>query len=424
MARPLPLPVRQSVFHRWQAGDSVAAIASDLHLAPRTVQRLARRFRQRGQRAVYPDYRPRRPRRQTWAAARRAALALRREHPHWGAPLIRVLLRHRFADADLPCPRTLQRWLRHAGLGPAPKGRRPVLASYHRADHPHAVWQMDAAEQLPLASGQRVSWLRLVDEHTGAVLQTTVFAAPRFSLLPPSATQTALRKAFTAWGLPEALRVDNGPPWGSAGDLPTDLALWLIGLGIDVVWNPPHQPRRNGVVERFQGVGQCWLEPQSCACAAELQRRANRLDRVQREEYPVAEGRSRLQVHPGLTHSGRAYNRSWERAHWSLGAVAEALADYSVPRVVDSKGMISLYNRNCYIGKTAVPRAVWVTFDPQRLEWVICDGKGNQVRRLPAAEICGDRICSLSVSKRRPGRKRGRRHAKPMSHFSAQPGVA
>src|SRR5271157_1101411 len=31
--------------------------------------------------------------------------------------------------------------------------------------------------------------------------------------------------------MPARIRVDNGTPWGSAGDLPTDLALWLFGLG-------------------------------------------------------------------------------------------------------------------------------------------------------------------------------------------------
>jgi len=31
----------------------------------------------------------------------------------------------------------------------------------------------------------------------------------------------------------ERLRVDNGMPWGSQGDRPTDLACWLAGLGVD-----------------------------------------------------------------------------------------------------------------------------------------------------------------------------------------------
>jgi hypothetical protein len=34
---------------------------------------------------------------------------------------------------------------------------------------------VDAAEQVPLRSGRRVCWLRIVDECSGAVLETVVF---------------------------------------------------------------------------------------------------------------------------------------------------------------------------------------------------------------------------------------------------------
>ncbi len=399
MSRPLPLPVRQNVFRRWRIGDTAAAIAHNLQLVPRTVRRLVQRFRERGADAIHPLYSQRQSRP---PPAVLAAVALRQEHRRWGAPLIRVLLRHRFADDDLPSPRTLQRWFARAGLGPAPKGRRPAAARQPRAGHPHAVWQMDAAEQLALTNNQQVCWLRIVDEYSGAVLRTVVFAEALFNQVPPVQTQQTLRKTFTVWGLPGALRVDNGPPWGSKGDLPTDLALWVLGLRVDMIWNPPRRPQHNAVVERFQGVGQCWLEPGSCSCPEELQRNADRLDRVQREEYPVVEGQSRLAVHPGLEHSGRTYNRAWERRHWDLSAVAEQLAGYRVPRRVDDKGMISLYNRNRYVGRQHAGKAVWVTFDPQALVWVVLDAKGNAVRdHLAAPEICRDRIMSLTVTNRR-----------------------
>jgi hypothetical protein len=367
----------------------------------RSVQRLLQRFRDRGASAIAPDYRHDPPK-QCGKSARivAAALGLRQVHRRWGAPLIRVLLGHRFAAKDLPSPRTLQRWFARAGLGPAPKGRRPA-SDDRRGSRPHAGVQMDGCEQLELLSGEQVCWLRLVDEYTGAILLTVVFPFALFSQVPPSRTQAALRKAFTIWGLPGALRVDNGPPWGSASDLPTDLALWVLGLGVAMIWNPAHQPRRNGVVERFQGVGQCWLEPESCWSAKQLQRRADRLDRLQREEYPIAAGKSRLQLYPELAHSGRLYNRSWEKEHWELSLVTEKLADYQVPRRVDSKGMISLYNRNRYVGKDHAGKAVWVTFDPQLLAWIVSDDKGKQLRQLPAAEICRERIIALSVSNKR-----------------------
>src|SRR5947209_9387768 len=121
--------------------------------------------------------------------------------------------------------------------------------------------------------------------------------------VPAADTQAQLRRAFARWGRPERFRVDNGVPWGSAGDLPTDLALWLIGLGIGVDWNPPRRPQDNGVVERSQGTAKRWAEPRACATAEELQRRLEEMDEIQRREYPSVRGRSRLEAFPGLAHS-------------------------------------------------------------------------------------------------------------------------
>jgi len=74
----------------------------------------------------------------------------------------------------------------------APAGRRPSDNGY-RAHRPHEVWQMDAAERIRLGSGQRVSWLRLLDECSGAVLQTTIF--PPGVLEPSGANSRATRLA-------------------------------------------------------------------------------------------------------------------------------------------------------------------------------------------------------------------------------------
>src|SRR5437879_4946564 len=82
-----------------------------------------------------------------------------------------------------------------------------------------------------------------------------------WNCVPPAAVQAQFRQAFTRWGRPERLRLDNGLPWGGWNDLPTALALWLVGLGVDLLFNPPRQPQRNGVVEKSQDTGQRWCEP-------------------------------------------------------------------------------------------------------------------------------------------------------------------
>jgi hypothetical protein len=216
-------------------------------------------------------------------------------------------------------------------------------------------------------------------------------------------TQAQLRRAFARWGRPQRFRVDNGVPWGSWGDLPTDLALWLIGLGLGVDWNPPRRPQDNGVVERSQGTAKRWAEPGTCATAEQLQRRLEEMDGIQRQEYPSLRGRSRLEAFPRLAHSGRAYSPAWERAHWSLAAVASHLAGYAVPRRVGQSGAVSVYNRSHYVGKSHAGKTVHVMFDPDAIEWIFADEKGQQLRSRPATEISRKAIIGLMVTDRRKG---------------------
>jgi hypothetical protein len=225
----------------------------------------------------------------------------------------------------------------------------------------------------------------------------------RWSQVDPRATQAALRKAFARRGLPERLRVDNGAPWGSRGDLPTDLVCWLAGLGVAVTDNPPRRPQANGVVERFQGVGKMWAEPDRCRTIRELQRRLDELDRWQRELYPVVDVRGRLEAYPGLRHSGRAYDSAWEAAHWDLQRVWDLMASYLVPRRVDSQGKVSVYNRPHSVGPIWSGRTIWVGFDPVQGSWVFQDERGHEIRRQAATELEAASIRALRVTNRRQG---------------------
>jgi hypothetical protein len=155
------------------------------------------------------------------------------------------------------------------------------------------------------------------------------------------------------------------------------------------------------VVERLQGVGKAWGEPHTCTSPEELQRRLERMDHIQRAEYPSCHGQSRLAAHPGLAHSGRTYSAAWEQRHWRLEAVLEQLARYVVPRRVNQKGMVSVYDRSYYAGTRQAGRIVYVLFDPVAREWVCVDEQDRQLRRWPAPEICRERIRRLQVSHRR-----------------------
>jgi hypothetical protein len=230
------------------------------------------------------------------------------------------------------------------------------------------------------------------------------FWAPRFSPqyywahVGEAEVQQQLRVAFAHWGQPQSIRVDNGKPWGSWNDLPPALALWLIGLGIAVEWIPPRQPQHNGVVERSQGTGKRWAEPQSCESVAQLQQRVDEDDTLQREHYPYRHGRSRMEVFPELAHSGRHYQQSQEQRHWDVQRVLDHLSLYRVSRRVDQSGKVSVYNRNHYVGTGNSGRTVYLTVDPQRREWLYLAEDGRQLRVMAADELTAERICTLNLN--------------------------
>ncbi len=175
MPRAVPVAVRQLIWQRVQQGESTAAVAAAYRVSARAVRALIRRLRRGGPDAMRPSYHaPPPPPHAKPAACRAAVIELRRDHPTWGAAWLLTVLRQRRPDQAWPAPRTAQRWLRAAGLNPAPRGRRPG-SNADRATQPHEVWQMDGAECIRLANGEQVCWLRLVDEFTGAALRTTIF---------------------------------------------------------------------------------------------------------------------------------------------------------------------------------------------------------------------------------------------------------
>jgi transposase InsO family protein len=57
---------------------------------------------------------------------------------------------------------------------------------------------------------------------------------------------------FRRYGLPDAMLMDNGPPWGDPGGGPyTAFAVWLMRLGVRVAHGRPYHPMTQGKDKRF-----------------------------------------------------------------------------------------------------------------------------------------------------------------------------
>lgn len=228
--------------------------------------------------------------------------------------------------------------------------------------------------------------------------------SPRvFNGVPAEQVRGLLRGWFTRWGRPAALRLDNGAPWGSRYELPTDLALWLLGLGVGLHFNPPRQPRYNAVVERSHGAGQRWVEVARCASAEELQRRLDEMDEIQRQQYEAANGRTRWEVYPQLRQAQRPYSAAWEEEGWDIKPALAYLAGLSVRRQVDGQGKVSVYNRRLSVGPRHAGQAVWLHLDADELAWVVANRQGHQLRVQPAGDwLTAATVRALQVTA--PGR--------------------
>lgn len=215
-----------------------------------------------------------------------------------------------------------------------------------------------------------------------------------------------LRDAFALYGRPSWLRVDNGTPWGASGGLPTALQMWLAGLDVSMHHNDARRPEQNGTIERSHGTNKRWAEPWQCDSADELQRRTDEASRRQRESYPHRQGKSRMEVYPGLRHSGREYSEQWEEGNWSMEKAQAVLAEALEMRKVDQNGSVSLYSRNVYVGRSFKGSEVWVRYDPQGGRWMFSDKDGHLLQHQNAPEINRESILDLTASdsrtKRRP----------------------
>ena len=178
------------------------------------------------------------------------------------------------------------------------------------------------------------------------------------------------------------------------------LALWVIGLGVEMHWNTPNRPQENGVIERSQGLAKTWGEPSRCQTVRQFQNRINREDRLQREKYPSIDGLPRMTAYPDLRHSGRVYSLAWEQRHWDWSRVLVHLSGYAVQRRVDSSGKIGLYSGKLYVGTLHKGRGVYVQIDPDRIEWIVSNPKGQQLRCIPAEEMKPRAIRTLKTKQR------------------------
>lgn len=173
-----------------------------------------------------------------------AICAVRRAHPAWGARKIAAVLARQ--GLDPPAVSTVHAALDRNGLIRG-EARRPRAWGRFEKDEPNDLWQMDFKGWERLACGGVCHPLTVIDDHSRFALGLAACANQRLATV-----REHLVSVFRHHGLPRAIYVDNGTPWGAGrpGQW-TRLTVWLLKLGIRTIHGAPCHPQGRGKCERF-----------------------------------------------------------------------------------------------------------------------------------------------------------------------------
>jgi transposase InsO family protein len=213
-------------------------------------------------------------------------ITVRTAHPHWGArKLLAVLSRQHPRIRAWPAASTVADLLARRGLVHKRHPRRhPVHPGVVRpvTDAPNDLWTADFKGQFRTGDGKYCYPLTLADQHTryllachGVLSTQTVTAKPIFE------------RAFHEYGLPLAIRTDNGVPFATQAIHGLSyLNVWWMRLGILHQRSRPGCPQDNGAHERMhRTLKRQAIKPVRASCTAQ-QRNFNAFRQEYNEDRP------------------------------------------------------------------------------------------------------------------------------------------
>jgi len=193
---------------------------------------------------------PRQHPNQTERGVTERLILARQAHPTWGPKKLVAWLQAQEPWVPWPAPSTAGDLLDRAGLVRRRKRRRqtaPWSQPFARAEHPNDLWCIDLKGWFRTGNGVRVDPLTVADAASRYLLVCHGLRQPRGPQV-----RRILERAFREYGLPRAIRTDNGPPFASVGlGGLSSLAVWWVKLGILPERTEPGHPEQNGRLERL-----------------------------------------------------------------------------------------------------------------------------------------------------------------------------
>jgi len=232
-------------------GEKMARLCAEFGISRKTGYKIYDRYKEVGLHGLTDrSRRPYRHANQLPMPIEKTIVRLKREYPSWGAPKIRERLRRRCPDVQCPAISTVHAVLDRHGLVTRRKRRR------HRAEgtalshpgQPNDLWCADYKGEFMLADRRYCYPLTITDFATRYLITcdalTTTKEMYAFSVF---------ERTFQEFGLPRAIRTDNGVPFGSGHALYglSKLSVWWLRLSIQIERIRPGHPEQNGRHERM-----------------------------------------------------------------------------------------------------------------------------------------------------------------------------
>lgn len=265
-----------------------------------------------------------------------AIIALRKQHPAWGARKLRARLAA-LGHKELPATSTVHAILRRAGLVcPEESAKHQPFQRFEHPE-PNDLWQMDFKGHFALTSGSRCHPLTVLDDHS------------RFSLVLAACgnengqtVRGRLIDAFRRYGLPRRMLMDNGGCWrGDVDDPQSEFTVWLMQLGIRITHGRPLHPQTQGKDERFHRTLKAEVLTRPFDTLTHCQREFDRW----RDVYNLERPHEALGLIPPIQH----YRESQRAYPERLPPIEYGPADQV--RKVSVEGDISFRNREIKISK-------------------------------------------------------------------------
>lgn len=232
-------------------GEKMSELCREFGISRKTGYKIYNRYKECGMEALSDrSKRPVRFGNQIPFQVEKTILHLKQDKPSWGARKLRERLIRKFPDIRPPAISTIHAVLDRNGLV-TPRGRKRYKATgttLSQAIHPNDLWCADYKGEFMLGNKQYCYPLTITDQVTRYLI-----ACESLQSTKEKFAFTTFERIFKEFGIPTAIRTDNGIPFACPGALfnLSALAVWWLRLGISIERIKPGNPQQNGRHERM-----------------------------------------------------------------------------------------------------------------------------------------------------------------------------